>query len=217
MKFERGVIVAFDTERMEILEDLKGEVDAVKVGYPLLLPRGLKVIEEISEFLPVIVDIKIADVPHVNSMVCRKLCESGASGIIAHGFVGSDSIRACVEVASEYSASTFIVAEMSHPGALEFIKAHSQEIARIAKLCNADGIVAPATRVESIRKFRELFPELQIISPGVGVQGGSAYEAILAGADAVIIGRAIYESENVSKSLSRFLEEIQRAREERKS
>jgi|Deesub1362B_J571_1020462.scaffolds.fasta_scaffold00058_33 orotidine-5'-phosphate decarboxylase len=216
MRFEKGIIVALDSPRFEIIEDLKNEVDAVKIGYPLLLPRGLKVIQEISEVLPVIVDIKIADVPYVNEKICEILCESGVSGIIAHGFTGSDSIRACVRASSNFKVSVFVVAEMSHPGALEFMSSHSDEIARIAMLCGAEGIVAPATRPESIKRLHNIVPELKIISPGVGTQGGSAYEAILSGADAVIIGRSVYETEDVKEILSEFQEEVERAREERR-
>ncbi|MBC7114357.1 MAG: orotidine-5-phosphate decarboxylase [Archaeoglobi archaeon] len=216
MKFENGIIVALDSQRVEIVEELAGKIDALKVGYPLILPRGLRIVEELSESIPVIVDIKIADVPHVNSMICEMIFRSGASAVISHGFTGKDSIRACVEKASEFDASVFIVAEMSHPGSLDFLSHHSVEIARIAELCGAEGIVAPATRTESIRKFRDLFPELKIISPGVGAQGGSAYETILSGADAVIIGRTIYESEDIGGTLESVKEEIRRAREEKR-
>ncbi|MBC7110037.1 MAG: orotidine-5'-phosphate decarboxylase [Archaeoglobi archaeon] len=216
MRFEKGIIVALDSWRVEIVEELTGKIDALKVGYPLILPEGLGIVSELSEKIPVIVDIKIADVPHVNSMISEMIFESGASAIISHGFTGRDSIRACVEKASEFNASVFVVAEMSHPGSLEFLSQHSVEIARTAKLCGADGIVAPATRPESIRKFRNIFPEMKIISPGVGAQGGSAYETVLSGADAVIIGRSIYESEDIERTISSINEEIQRAREERR-
>jgi orotidine-5'-phosphate decarboxylase len=41
-----------------------------------------------------------------------------------------------------------------------------------------------------------LVGNLNILSPGVGAQGGSASAAIKAGADYIIVGRSIYNAEN---------------------
>jgi len=57
-------------------------------------------------------------------------------------------------------------------------------------------VIAPATRPERIKFIRGLVGELKILTPGVGAQGGSAAQAIEAGADYVIVGRSIYQAEN---------------------
>src|SRR5207245_1890975 len=68
------------------------------------------------------------------------------------------------------------------------------EVARVAVRAGAAGIVAPATRPERLKALRAIIGSRLILSPGVGAQGGNAREAIAAGADAVIVGRAIYEA-----------------------
>jgi len=87
-----------------------------------------------------------------------------------------------------------VITEMSHPGGAQFTAPHAEEIARLAVRAGAAGIVAPATRPERLKALREIIGARLILSPGVGAQGGNAREAIAAGADAVIVGRAIYEA-----------------------
>ena len=44
--------------------------------------------------------------------------------------------------------------------------------------------------------MRAAVGDLTIISPGVGAQGGDPRAAIAAGADMVIVGRAIYQADD---------------------
>ena len=69
-------------------------------------------------------------------------------------------------------------------------------------------IVAPATRPERVSALRAIIGRKQILAPGVGVQGGKASEAIAAGADAVIVGRAIYEAANPAAAATAIATEI---------
>jgi len=48
--------------------------------------------------------------------------------------------------------------------------------------------------------LRLIVGQRQILSPGVGVQGGRAADAISAGADAVIVGRAITDAADPAKA-----------------
>ena len=55
---------------------------------------------------------------------------------------------------------------------------------------------------------KKIIGDREILSPGVGAQGGSASEAIKAGADYVIVGRAIYKSDNPRKVAEDIASEI---------
>jgi orotidine-5'-phosphate decarboxylase len=193
---------------LDLASVLKGKIDYVKVGYPLILAAGLEVVQEISSMAPVIADLKIADIPNTNTLISEQVLSAGASGIIAHAFVGRDSLSACVNVARERGALAFAVTEMSHPGAVGFMAPVAEGLARIAAECGVDGVVAPATRPERIRLIRSIVGERAIISPGVGAQGGSARAALAAGADYLIVGRSITESPNPAASADAILREI---------
>jgi orotidine-5'-phosphate decarboxylase len=68
--------------------------------------------------------------------------------------------------------------------------------------------VAPATRPERIVALRKIIDNLEIISPGVGAQGGKASDAIRAGADYIIVGRAIYESTDPATAARKLVDEV---------
>ncbi|MDD1719300.1 MAG: orotidine-5'-phosphate decarboxylase [Methanoregulaceae archaeon] len=168
-------------------------LDALKVGYPLVLRAGLDISNRLSGTgLPLIADFKVADIPETNRSIAGAVFSAGYSGIICHGFTGADAIRACTETAHDHGGECYVVAEMSHPGALEFFhEGTGERIARTAVGCGADGIIAPATRPERIRVYREIVGRRKILSPGIGAQGGSLQET--AGlADGIIVGRSIY-------------------------
>ncbi len=164
-------------------------VAAIKVGYPLILSTGLEIIKELKEIgRPVIADLKVADIPFVSARICELARREGADYVIVQGFLGRDVIEACSKV-----SNLFVVADMSHPGALDFISDHNKEIAKVAKKYAA-GIVAPATRPQTIKTLRRIVEDLIIISPGIKAQGADVGSAISAGADFEIVGRAIYNN-----------------------
>lgn len=208
------MILALDVidreKALRIAEDVQVFVDAIKVGYPLILATGLEIIRELARFTPVIADIKVADIPNTNRLICEQVFKAGADAIIVQGFTGRDSLDACIEVASEYRKNVFVVSEMSHPGGAEFLQPAAEAIARMAVEAGAFGLVAPATRPERVKMIREIIgDELAIISPGVGAQGGKASDVIAAGADWVIVGRSIYNAEYPKEAACEIAEEIE--------
>ncbi len=208
------LIIALDVtdreEALSIAEKLGGAVDAIKVNYPLVLACGLGIIGEIKEYAKVIADFKVADIPNTNMLICRETFEAGADAIICQGFVGHDSVRACVDVAREYDGEVYVVTEMSHPGALDFLQPCAFGLVDLALRAGASGIIAPATRPERLKEIRRRAGDMRVLSPGVGAQGGDARKAIEAGADFVIVGRSIYKAENPYDAALKFIDQLRR-------
>jgi orotidine-5'-phosphate decarboxylase len=209
MRKKTGLILALDVLSRETALDLAlsigGSFDAIKVGYPLILAAGLGVVSEISDIVPVIADLKVADIPNTNELICRQALQAGASGLIAHAFPGRDSLEACLQAAQSSSAELFVVTEMSHPGAGQFMAPLAEEMARLAMEVDASGVVAPATRPERIRIIRSIVGDKIIMSPGVGVQGGSPTKALQAGADFLIVGRSVVDARNPASEVERLI------------
>ncbi len=216
MRKNTRLILALDvTDKnaaVTISKETAEHVDAIKIGYPLVLGAGLDIINTICEYAPVIADFKVADIPNTNKLICSQAFEAGASAVIVHGFTGSDSLIECVKTAQEYNGGIFVVTEMSHPGAVEFMAPKALELASLAVDCKASGVVAPATRPNRVKQIRNIVGNLTIISPGVGAQGGSAADAIRAGADYVIVGRTIYNSKTPGKEAEKIAKEIEKCR-----
>ena len=103
-------------ECFSIAHECAPHLDAIKVGYPLILSAGLSIAQELeAEDLPLIADFKVADIPNTNRLIAEQVFDAGFSSIICHGFfTGKDAVLACVDVASDYGGSCFVVAEMSH-------------------------------------------------------------------------------------------------------
>lgn len=199
-----------DRERaITIVESLSEHLDAVKINYPLALSAGIDIIGEIAEFNPVIADFKIADIPYTSSLIAKIAFNAGASAIIAHGFAGSDTVKTVVDVAEKHNGEVYLVSELSSKGGTEFLNPVSDRIVRMAEETGCTGIIAPATRPERIAHFRRLSKKLTIISPGIGAQGGSLEETFRAGADFIIVGRSIYESENPKLTVREYADRIE--------
>jgi orotidine-5'-phosphate decarboxylase len=203
------LILALDVtvkkKALAIAHECAPHLDAIKVGYPLILSCGLSVAQELeAEDLPLIADFKVADIPNTNRLIAEQVFDAGFSSIICHGFTGKDAVQACVDTASDYGGACFVVAEMSHPGATGFFHGGTAEkIAALAMECGADGIIAPATRPERVKVLRGIVGNRKIISPGVGAQGGDADEVARL-VDGIIVGRAIYEADNPGTAAEGF-------------
>ncbi|HDZ36404.1 MAG TPA: orotidine-5'-phosphate decarboxylase [Thermococcus sp.] len=196
----------YERERaLEIAECTADYLWAIKVNWPLIIGSGLDIITELKQVtgLPVIADLKLADIPNTNRLIASKVFEAGADYIIAHGFVGRDSVKAVMEL-----GKTIIVVEMSHPGAMEFIQPATEGLIEMANGLEPFGIIAPATRPERVAYIRSKLKDgIKVLTPGVGAQGGKAREVLKAGADYIIVGRSIYASENPRESARTLYEE----------
>lgn len=214
MEVKNRIIVALDLQDMEVamqvMDAVREEVDTVKIGYPLVLAQGLESIFTIKDEFgcQVIADFKVADIPETNLKIADLTFQAGADAIIVHGFVGDDSVQACMDSAQKNGGEVFLLTEMSHPGASEFIKPVSLEIATMGMEVGIKNFVGPSTRLDRLEKIRNIIgPDSFLISPGIGTQGGNPKDT-LNFADAIIIGRSIYLSKNPKLAIQAFINSI---------
>ena len=213
MKRDTRLVLALDvtkrSQAIHIADEVSEYLDAIKVNYPLALSCGMEIITELAERKDVICDFKVADIPNTNRLIVEQVFGHGASGVIVQGFVGEDSVKACIDAAK---GDVFVVTEMSHPGGQVYTAPIADQLARLAVDAGASGIIAPATRPERVKALREIVGELTILSPGVGAQGGTPAATIEAGADYCIVGRSIYNSPDPNGSAKKIVEEIRSVR-----
>lgn len=209
MKKNSRIVLALDEtdgrKALEIAESVSDIVDAIKINWPLVLSEGPGMITSLARMGDVICDFKVADIPNTVRLIVENAVSRGASAVIVHAFTGDDSLKAAVDAAGD--AEIYAVTEMSHPGGKMFTAKHAEEMARLGVECGVSGFIAPATRPERIAAIREIAGDLKILSPGVGAQGGKASDALRAGADYAIVGRAIYGSADPRASAEAFAED----------
>ena len=211
MKIKNNLILALDvmseSEAISICDKIKDYIDTIKIGYPLALAEGLEIIKTLKDQFnfKVICDFKVADIDATNSKICDETFKAGADAIICHGFVGSDSVQACLDMANKHKKELFLLTEMSHPGAKMFLQKNADNIAKMGVELGITNYVAPATRINRLKDIRNIVGKNAfIISPGVGTQGGDAKET-LKYSNAIIVGRSIYEAENQKDACEKLI------------
>ena len=195
---------------LDLLDKVKDYITAVKIGCPLIMRFGISIsrrIKYITE-LPIIGDFKLADIGNTNKLISELAFKNGVDAIISHVFVGKDALEPIFNVASENGdKGVILIPTMSHRGANDFLNKHTDEFIKLINELGATGVIAPATRPREIKKIKEKIGDKLVFAPGVGVQGGTVRGAIMSGADFVIVGRAIYNSNNPEESAMRLADE----------
>ena len=134
MERRTRIILALDVtsrgDAVRVVSAVKTYVDAIKINWPLILAAGPEVIREMARIKDVICDMKIADIPNTNRLIVEQAMSRGASAVIAHGFTGEDSVKACVDAAK---GQVFVVTEVSHPGGKQFTAPVADKIAALAR------------------------------------------------------------------------------------
>ena len=214
MNVKNQIILALDVEEKnkayEILDQTTEYLDTIKIGYPITLALGPSIITSIKEEydVKIIADFKVADIDATNEKIVKTTLNYGADAIIVHGFTGEDSVLACKNMAEKLDQEIFLLTEMSHPGADKFLKPVSLDIAQMGVDLGIKNYVAPATKIDRLKKIREVVgKDSFIISPGVGFQGGNAKDT-LQYSNAAIVGRSIYNASNPKKALEEIIESI---------
>ncbi len=214
MEIKNNIILALDLttleEAIQVVQDVSGYINTIKVGYPLVLAEGLECISILKKEIKckIIADFKVADIPETNKKITDLTFNAGADAIIVHGFVGNDSVQAALDSAENHGGDVFLVTEMSHPGAEYFMRNVSEEIAHMGMDMGIRNYVAPSTKLHRLKKIRGIVgDDSTIISPGVGVQGGDP-ALTLRFADALIIGRSIYTADNPKQALESIIDNI---------
>lgn len=194
-----------------IFENLQDVVQGFKIGLPAVIKHG---IEWISTYFKMydgllIADLKLADIGDIMSLTARLLKYVGFNAVIAHGFVGyKQGIEDLAKICEKENLKLILVVSMSHAGSQEFIDRHIDEFINIAKIVKTWGIIAPATRPDIVRYTRSrVGSSIKILSPGVGTQGADPGDALCAGADYEIVGRAITYAKDIRASALKILEQ----------
>ncbi len=154
----------------------------------------LDVVRLIPPEVPVLLDAKRGDISttaEAYAMAC--LQGTGATGVTLHGYMGVDSVAPFMK---DPRAGAFVLCKTSNPSSADFQtlectngKQLYEEVARKAGEWGAQfqdriGLVVGATDVEALRKVRALVPEMWILAPGIGAQGGDLDAACAAGMSA---------------------------------
>jgi orotidine-5'-phosphate decarboxylase len=201
---------AYGTFCRGVIDVVASMVPAVKpqvAFFEQLGPPGMQVLAEIIRYaaekgLLVILDAKRSDIGPTAAAYARGLLGGGgqspwgADAITVNPYLGDDSLRPFVEVATERGAGVFVLVKTSNPGGGMFqdlladgrplywhVAGYVEQLAeQTAGACGygAIGAVVGATYPEQLAELRAAMPHAWFLVPGFGSQGATAADAAAA-------------------------------------
>jgi len=233
----RRIIVALDVataaEALRLAAKLKSRAGLVKVGSQLFTAAGPKVVEElVARGERIFLDLKFHDIPHIVAEACANAARMGVSLVTVHTAGGPRMLRAAREALEKHGRggsrprllgvtllTSLSAAEIKRVGFSGGVEGSLARLARLALRNGCDGVIAAPTDVAGLR--RACGKDFLIVTPGIRTRGGrkapdqarvaTAAEAVRAGADYVVVGRAVLEARSPARALDQLAEEISAA------
>ena len=221
------IAVALDAPDLETAKTWAKEVSpyvsTLKIGLETYLRDGKKSIEQIKEIsnCDLFLDLKLHDIPATVAGACRSVANLNPKYLTVHASGGSEMINE----AAKTLPNTLIVAvtiltsidekNLQEIGFKNSSKESAVNLAKLAVAAGARAIVCSPQEVAEIRK--NVDSSIVLITPGIRPQGSSSndqqriatpQEALLNGANLLVIGRPITGSDNVGEAAKRISEEV---------
>jgi orotidine-5'-phosphate decarboxylase len=207
---ENPLVVALDVSDLGRAESLASAVGPaagmVKVGLELFTAHGPASVERIRSIAPVFLDLKLHDIPTTVERAARNAARLGVAMLSVHAIGGEAMMAAAVRGAAQGSKEAGHT--MPAVAAVTVLSSLSGESlaspASLAFEARAAGAAAAVVSGEDVSVVREVTgEEFCLVVPGIRPAGSNGHdqvriltpeEALDAGADYLVIGRAITES-----------------------
>lgn len=215
-----------------IVEKLEGLVSFFKVGWPLFLATGGEAIVKdlVNREKRVFLDLKYGDIPETVKRLIQKVAASGADFLTIHST--SQTLGAAVEARNSMPGSKLKIlavtlltsmndSDLRMMGCEVSAGDYVLRIAKTSREAGCDGVICSAREAREVRKL--VGKECLVVTPGIRPAGSpvddhkrsaAPREAILAGADYLVIGRPITRSPDLRQAASQIIEEMQAAFDE---
>ena len=163
--------------------------------YEALGTEGLTILEKTIRYIPgdipVIADAKRGDIGNTAKAYAKALfAVFGFDAATVNPYLGFDSIEPFIRYQDE---GVFILCRTSNRGATDFQNLSTdgqplyEAVARKAQEWNIYGnigLVVGATYPDDLKKVRSICPEMPLLIPGIGAQGGDLASTVRYGVDA---------------------------------
>ncbi len=239
------IILALDVDNLkearELVRELKDFVGYFKIGLPLIVNYGFEAFRLLEELgARCYYDCKFHDIPHTVQKACISLVKNNINFFNVHIQGGSKMTSAVVKASRAAAKSMGIepptilgVTLLSSFGQKTLttelcvdknIEDFVLQLAKVAKESGLDGVVASAEEARRIRK--EIGDDFIILCPATRptwasvndqVRVDTPRDAILSGADFMVVGRPITTAEDKIGAANLIIDEIETALQEKAS
>lgn len=235
MKKESPIIVALDVftrkEAEKLVDGLVEYVRIFKVGHQLFLREGIDIVRTIQDKGgEVFLDLKFHDIPSVIAGAVEVAFKEKIYMLTMHSSGGramlEQSVRKVAALSEEGHGRKPLLLGVTVLTSLDDAKLKEigfslpmeQQVLKLAKLaeeCALSGVVCSGKEISLIRN--KIKKDFLVVVPGVRIEKIfsddqsrviTAEDAIKAGADYLVIGRSITESEQPKKKIELIMEKI---------
>jgi orotidine-5'-phosphate decarboxylase len=163
--------------------------------YETLGIEGLTILQKTIEYIPgdipIIGDAKRGDIGNTAKAYAKALFSTfGFDAATVNPYLGFDSVEPFINYQDK---GIFLLCRTSNPGASDFQELRCtsgfslyEVVAQKAKERNVYGnigLVVGATYLEDLKRVRSICPEMCLLIPGIGAQGGDLASAVKYGVD----------------------------------
>jgi len=223
----RKIICALDTgsldEAIGMVKRLAPYAGAFKIGHGLVLPHGLEVVQRLQDVGAdrIFLDLKFHDIPNSVAVAVREAAQRGVWMMTLHLTGGPAMLTAAVEESRQFGenqapllvgvsvlTSLDQTALRDHLGVSRELEEHMVYLSKLGMECGLDGVVCSVHEAPAIRKA---IGHGIIVTPGIRpnygdlqdqVRVGDARDALEAGANYMVIGRALTGAADPEKALA---------------
>ena len=233
MKSEPRIIVALDypgaAAALALVDRLDPSQCALKIGKELFTAAGPALVETLARrAFPVFLDLKYHDIPTTVANACRAASALGVWMLNVHALGGSAMMKAAREAVASCTPRPQVIAvtlltsmgkaELDEIGVAGGAPDTVLRLARLARACGLDGVVASAQESALLR--RECGAGFGIVTPGIRPEDSvqddqqriaTPRAAIAGGADYLVIGRPITRAADPVAALAAINREVEQA------
>src|SRR6266446_1274431 len=168
--------------------------------FEVLGPEGMYVFQEVLHAIPaeipIIIDAKRGDLGNTARNYAATVFDVyGCDAVTVNPYLGYDSVAPFL---AYHEKGVILLCRTSNPSARDFqdllvqnekgeVRPLYEVVAQRVQSWNKEGncgLVVGATYPQELRTIRSMFPDMPILIPGVGAQGGDLEASVAAGVDA---------------------------------
>jgi len=238
MNAKEKICIALDCDSSEhalqIVESVRNDIGFYKIGLQLFTREGPQIVHQVIALgCKVFLDLKLHDIPNTIQKSVESLVQLGVSLFTIHTSGGVKMMMAAASAAKATAekchcdkplvigvtvltslSDNILAKELNVTRPLE---QHVSHLALLAQQAGLDGVVASPHEIQTIRNA--CGPYFKIITPGIRPTWASEshdqsrimtpQDAIKKGADMIVIGRPITESNQPRKSAEQLRQDIE--------
>jgi orotidine-5'-phosphate decarboxylase len=225
-----GLDVASTKEALSLVRRLSGEVGMFKVGKRLFVHAGPDIVRRICKRGEVFLDLKFHDIPETVATAAVEAARLGVKLLNIHASGGAEMMRYTVSEVNKVCRAESLrrpkllavtvltsldATDLKAVGVAGSARKQVLRLARLARECGMDGVVASPREIEWIRA--ECGPRFLIVTPGI--RPATAVDddqkriatpgaAVRTGADYIVVSRPIRDAADPVRAAREIVADI---------